>query len=122
MAEHIHGLMLDYKDLEDLRVLSCPLQVGDKMWIVHRPAGQESEVSPSEASEKSIAEETLSTHSQHSGIFLEIGTIAEVGDETIIISLHSGGSKIRNLYNAKLMYTTTWYNLSYRRKNDCSTM
>ena len=86
--------MLDYKDLEDLRVLSCPLQVGDKMWIVHRPAGQESEVSPSEASEKSIAEETLSTHSQHSGIFLEIGTIAEVGDETIIISLHSGGSKI----------------------------
>jgi hypothetical protein len=58
MAEHIHGLMLDYKDLEDLRVLSYPLQVGDKMWIVHRPAGQESEVSQSEASEKSIAEET----------------------------------------------------------------
>ena len=51
-------------------------------------------MSLSEASEKPIVEETEASHSQHSGIYLEIGTIAEVADETIIISLHSGGSKI----------------------------
>jgi hypothetical protein len=94
MAEHIHGLLLDYNDLEDLGLLSCPLQVGDKMWIVHRPAVQETEVSLSEASAQPIVEETEASRSQRSGIYLEIGSIAEVADETIMISMHSGGTKI----------------------------
>ena len=92
MAEHIFGLRIDWTDLEDLALLSCPLQVSNKIWIIHKPAVLAEHVCHSEASDQLVVEDTEGSQSQDSGIYIEIGTITEVADEHITISMHSGGS------------------------------